>query len=89
MVSRCKTKTSYAHDEVSKKTVKHVIKQIIKTLTHIFSRSLITGIFPNDMKTAKVIPVYKSGDRLHFSNYIPISLLLLFSKIHQTYLTKG
>ena len=51
----------------------HVIKQIVRPLTYIFNGSLITGIFPNDMKTAKVIPVFKSGDRLKFSNYRPIS----------------
>ena len=64
IVSGCKSKTSYGHDEISMKTVKHVIKQIVRPLTYIFNRSLITGIFPNDMKTAKVIPVFKSGDRL-------------------------
>ena len=51
-------------------TVKHVVKQIVRPLTNNFNRSLITGIFPNDMKPTKVIPVFKSEDRLQFSNYI-------------------
>ena len=89
IVSGCKSKTSYGHDEISMKTVKHVIKQIVRPLTYIFNRSLITGIFPNDMTTAKIIPVFKSGDRLQFSNYRPISLLPQFSKIFEKYLTKG
>ena len=63
------------------KTVKHVIKQIVKPLTHIFNRSLICRSFPNDMKLAKIIPIFKSGDRFKFSNYRPISLLSQFSKI--------
>ena len=33
------------------------------------------------MKTAKVIPLFKSGDRSDFSNYRPISLLSQFSKV--------
>ena len=33
------------------------------------------------MKTAKVIPIFKSGDRHHFTNYRPISVLSQFSKI--------
>ena len=33
------------------------------------------------MKTAKVIPLFKSGNRSHFSKYRPISLLSQFSKI--------
>ena len=48
-----------------------------------FNISLITGIFPNDMKTAKVIPVFKSGDHLKFCNYRPISLLSQLSKIRK------
>ena len=81
IVSGYKSKTSYGHDEISMKSVKYVIKQIVRPLTYIFNRSLITGIFPNDMKTATVIPAFKSGDRLQFSNYRPISLLPQFSQI--------
>ena len=81
IVSECKSKSSYGHDEISMKTVKHIIKQIVKPLTHIFNRSLICGSFPNDMKLTKIIPVFKSGDRFKFSNYRPISLLSHFKKI--------
>ena len=63
IVSGCKSKSSYGHDEISMKTVKHVIKQIVKPLNHIFNRSLICESFRNDMKLAKIIPVFKSGDR--------------------------
>ena len=76
IVSGCKSKTSYGHDEISMKTIKHIIKQIVKPLTHICNRSLICGSFPNDMKLAKIIPVFKYlGDRFQFS------LLSQFSKI--------
>ena len=39
------------------------------------------GIFPKEMKIAKVIPLFKAGDPLSFSNYRPVSVLPLFSKI--------
>ena len=57
IVSGCKRETSYGHDGISMKTVKHVIKQIVRPLTYSCNISLVTGIFPNDMKTAKVIRI--------------------------------
>ncbi len=36
---------------------------------------------PQDMKLAKVIPIFKSGDQHSFNNYRPISILPAFSKI--------
>jgi hypothetical protein len=35
---------------------------------------------PNEMKIARVIPLFKSGDRTLFTNYRPISILPSFSK---------
>ena len=39
------------------------------------------GKFPENMKTAKVIPIFKTGEDNKFNNYIPISLLPVFSKV--------
>ena len=50
-------------------------------LHHIISTSLLTGIIPLQMKVAKVIPIYKSGDKNSPDNFRPISLLNVFSKI--------
>ena len=70
------------------KTVKHIIKQIVKSLTQIFYISLMCRSFPNYMKWAKIIPVFKSSDRFKFSNYRPISLVSQFSKILETIFNK-
>ena len=50
-------------------------------LKHIFNLSLLNGVFPDSMKIARVIPLFKSGNTKEFSNYRPISLLPQFSKI--------
>jgi hypothetical protein len=50
-------------------------------LCKIFNSSLVTGIIPVQLKTAKVIPLFKSGDRDLLDNYRPISLLSVFSKV--------
>ena len=43
--------------------------------------SLSKGVFPDAMKIARVIPLFKSGDKHVFNNYTPVSLLPQFSKI--------
>ena len=47
------------------------------------NQSLCTGIFPEKLKVAKVIPLYKKGDNHLFDNYRPISLLSTVSKIFE------
>ena len=58
-----------------------IITSISVPLTHIFSTSFSMGIVPQQLKTAKVIPVFKSGWKDSMDNYRPISLLSCFSKI--------
>ena len=47
------------------------------------NQSLCTGIFPDKLKIAKVIPLYKKDDNKSFGNYRPISLLSSISKIFE------
>ena len=56
---------------------------IIPELVKILNLSFNEGIFPDLMKLAKVIPVFKSGSKLLVNNYRPISLLSVFSKIFE------
>ena len=52
-------------------------------LANIFNHSLTTGIFPNKLKTAYVIPVHKTDSRLDLNKYRPISILPTISKIFE------
>ena len=81
IIKSCKPKHSKDCDDINMYVLSKVTDQIVKPLVHIFNLSFSSGIFPSEMKTAKVIPVFKSGNRSDFSNYRPISLLLQFSKI--------
>ena len=81
IIKSCKPKHSKDCDDINMYVLSKVTDQIVKPLVHIFNLSFSSGIFPSEMKTAKVIPVFKSGNISDFSNYRPISLLSQFSKI--------
>ena len=81
ITNKLKNKTSQGHDNISCKILKTSIHYILIPLTHIINKSLATGIVPNNMKVARVIPLFKSGDQHIFNNYRPISILPAFSKI--------
>ena len=50
----------------------------------IFNESINLGIFfPENMKIAKVTPIFKSGKKELLTNYWPISVLSCFSKIFE------
>ena len=69
IINKLKPKTSSGKDNVSSKLLKFVSPCIIDILAHIINISLTNGIFPNEMKTAKVIPIYKSGDKSCLANH--------------------
>lgn len=52
-------------------------------LKHVISLSFCQGIVPQQIKIAKVIPIFKSGSKHVMDNYRPISLLCIFSKIFE------
>ena len=54
---------------------------ISPTVSMLFNNSVSEGIFPECFKTAKIIPIFKSGDSNSTVNYRPISMLHFLSKI--------
>ena len=80
-VNKCSNKKSTDCNNIDMALVKSTIEFISKPLSYICNLSFQTGIFPNKMKTAKVIPLYKTGDKHNFTNYRPVSLLSQFSKV--------
>ena len=76
LVNNAKSRKSKGHDDLDMCLVKKI--HIVTPLQHIFNTSLQKGIFPDSMKKARVIPLFKSGDVKEFSNYRPVSLLPQF-----------
>ena len=74
-------KNSCGFDYLSSSLLKKLSPLLIKSITLIVNQSLNTGVFPDHLKKAKVIPVFKKDDKTLLKNYRPISLLPIISKI--------
>ena len=82
-ISMLRTKNSYGHDGISMKLLKFLLPAVIKPLTIVINQSLATGIFPEKLKIAKVMPFYKKDDIILMDNYRPVSLLPSISKVFE------
>ena len=67
-------------DNIHIDVVKQSIDIISKPLTRIINLSLSSGIVPKQLKLARIIPLFKSGDQDLYANYRPVSVLPIFSK---------
>ena len=80
-INRLPSKNSSGYDGISNRFLKSVKHAIITPLTKIFNLSISTGEFPENMKLAEVIPLFKKGALDIMENYRPISLLITLSKL--------
>ena len=72
---------SCGFDGIETKFVKIAAEIIALVLTNLYNHCFAVGVFPTCFKTAKVIPVFKTGEIQKLTNYRPVSLLSCFSKI--------
>ena len=70
-------------DGINVKIVKQTCDLFLDALTHILNLSLVQGVFPNELKIAQVIPLYKGDNNMYINNYRPISILPVFSKVFE------
>ena len=64
-------------------TLKCIANEICECLTLIINQTITTGIFPNQLKIAKVVPIFKKNVQTDVKNYRPISVLPTIFKIFE------
>ena len=74
-------KSSCGHDGLSMKLLKQFKTALIIPITSVINQSINTGIFPDKLKIAKVIPLFKKDDNTVFTNYRSISLIPSISQV--------
>ena len=68
-------------DGISSRILKLSANVIAPSLTMTFNQTILTGIFPNDWKIARITPFFKSDAKDKMTNYRPISVISIIFKI--------
>ena len=75
-------------DGITARILKSAATIVCPTLLKIINSSFKTGVFPDSLKLAKILPIHKGGSKSDPSNYRPISILSVLSKIIEKHVTK-
>ena len=83
LLSKVTTTHSCGHDNISSTVQKYISNEISECITLIVNQFIKTGIYPDKLKVAKVVPIFQKEDKLQLKNYRLISVLHVISKIFE------
>ena len=74
---------AHGHDNISVRMIKLCTNSVAHPLTLIFQNSMAAGTFATQWKRANIVPIHKKNDKQIVSNYRPVSLRHICSKIFE------
>ena len=83
ILSELSNKNSTGHDMLSNKLKKSLSNALCVPLSILINQSLNSGRFPDVLKIAEVKPLHKAGQKTLMTNFRPISLLPVISKVYE------
>ena len=83
MINSLNLNKSVGHDNLLPYFLKVASTILAPALCYFIDNAFRLGIFPQSCKTAKIVPLFKSGNTQSFTNYRPISILTCFAKIFE------
>ena len=81
IIKELKANKTTGPNSIPTKILKNNKNELSKPLCDLINLVFQSGAFPDILKTAKIIPIYKKGDPLECDNYHPISLLSNIGKL--------
>ena len=70
-------------NDIPFKVIQHVSTDIMKPLSHAINLSIEKGVFPTNLKTSKIIPIFKKGSTLCANDHRGVAIVNNFSKIYE------
>ena len=80
IIKTLRHQNSSGHDHLGTNFLKFISLCIANLISKLMNKSLETGIFPDALKIAKLIPIHQTKAKTNFSNYRPIPLFPTLSK---------
>ena len=75
-------------DQLPPRVLKELASKISKPLTKIYKKSVETGTLPENWRKANITPIFKKGKKCDASNYRPVSLTSVCSKLLEHIIVK-
>ena len=83
IIKNLNTSTSPGYDNITVSLLKDGMNELSKPLSNLINKCIPQSVFPSAEKKARIIPIYKSSDQKLMTNYRPISVLPVLSKVFE------